>query len=165
MVALLFAVLSFQEKSNKRFLIKQGLAGLFFFVNFLLVGAISAALFNLVNLVRGAMFSKNSRSLVALIVTEGLYIACFMFSLTQIWGNVFQIFLSSLTFAAMVLMTLLMWMGNGKHIRYFQLFFVSPAWMVNNIFNFSLGGILCELLNVISIIVSFVRYGRDGFSK
>ena len=53
---LIFSALSYQEKNNKKFFIKQGLAGLMFFLNFAMIGAISAALFNLTNLVRGAVF-------------------------------------------------------------------------------------------------------------
>ena len=44
-IGFIFAVISFQEKKNKRFFIEQGLSGLFFAANFFMLGAISAALF------------------------------------------------------------------------------------------------------------------------
>lgn len=161
----LFAVLSFQTKKNRSFFIFQGLSGLMFFLNFFFIGAVSAALFNFVNLIRGALFSKNDGKKYKLIIIETLYTACFIFSLTKNIGDPMQIFLSALTFVALFAMSIFMSGGNGKNIRYFQFLFVSPAWLIHNLINFSLGGILCEIFNMLSVIVSFIRYGRDGFEK
>lgn len=162
---LLFTAFSFQEKSNKRFFVMQAVAGFMFFANFALIGAVSAALFNLTNLVRGAVLLKNDRKVwrVGFIIT--LYTVCFMFALTKIWGDLLQIFLSSITYVTLVLMTVLMWLGNGKHIRYGQVLASSPSWIIHNIFNFSLGGLLCEIFSMISVGISFIRYGKDGFEK
>lgn len=162
---LLFAVGSFQAGKNKVFFLFQGLSGLMFCLNFVLVGAVSAALFNLTNLVRGIVFSKGDRRIWKLVVIEILYTLCFIFGLFLIKDNMFQIFLSALTFLALTVMSVFMWHGNGKYIRYFQFLFTSPAWIVHNIFNFTLGGILCEVFNMVSVIVSFVRFGRDGFER
>ena len=164
-LGLIFSTLSYQEKNNKRFFIKQGLAGLMFFINFTLIGAISAALFNLVNLIRGVVLSKKEKKIGNLIVLVGLYTICFVFSVRLIIGDTFQIFLSSLTYSTLEIMTILMWKGNGKYIRYGQLSISSPSWIIHNIFNFSLGGILCELFMMTSVIISFIRYGNDGFEK
>ena len=164
-LGLIFSVLSYQEKRNNRFFIKQGLAGLMFFINFLMIGAISAALFNLTNLVRGTLFSNKEKKLWRLITVVSLYTICLAISLYSIIDNPFQIFLSVLTYSTLEMMTVLMWKGNGKHIRYGQFFVSSPSWIVHNIFNFSLGGILCEVFMMMSVIVSFIRFGKDGFEK
>ena len=76
-----------------------------------------------------------------------------------------MIFIASLPYVTLVIMSVFMWRANGKHIRYFQVTLMSPAWIVHNIFNFSLGGILCESFNMISTIISFIRYGKDGFEN
>ena len=94
-----------------------------------------------------------------------LYTACFVFALCLIWGDLFQIFLSALTYLTLEIMTFLMWKGNGKHIRYGQFFISSPSWIIHNIFNFSLGGILCEVFMMASVVISFIRFGKDGFEK
>ena len=164
-IGMIVTFLSFQEKNNKKFFIKQGLAGLMFFLNFIIIGAVSAALFNLTNLVRGAILSKNDHKMWRVIFIVGLYTACFLFALTTIMGNGFQIFLSALTCTTLIIMTVLMWKGNGKHIRYAQFLLSSPSWIVHNIFNFSLGGLICEIASMISVIISFIRYGKDGFEK
>jgi len=96
-------------------------------------------------------------------VIEGFYTACFVFSLTMIADLPFQIFLSALTYFSLVFMSVFMWLGNGTHIRYVQLSVSSPAWIVHNIFNFSLGGLLCEIFAMTSVIVSFIRFGKNGF--
>lgn len=162
-LGLLLAALSFQEKNNKRFFVEQGLSGMMFFLNFLLIGAVSAALFNLVNLLRGVLFSKDGWRGIKAILLEALYTACFIYSLIPNLHVPFQIFLSTITFIALTAMTFFMWRGNGKHIRVLQFCYVSPAWLVHNIFNFSLGGILCEAFNMLSVVISFIRYGKNGF--
>ena len=162
---LIFSALSYQEKNNKKFFVEQGLAGLMFFINFILIGAVSAALFNMVNLIRGIIFSRKEKRLWKLITVAVFYTLCFVFSLRVNINNPFQIFLSALTYTTLEIMTILMWIGNGKNIRYGQLFISSPAWIVHNIFNFTLGGILCEVFIMASAVISFVRYGKDGFEK
>lgn len=162
---LIFSALSFQEKNNKKFFVKQGLSGFMFFLNFLMIGAIAAALFNLTNVIRGGLFAKKEKNLSKLIIVEVLYTACFIFSLTVTKIDALQLFLSVLTFLSLVVMSVFMWKGNGKHIRYVQFTFSSPSWIIHNIFNFTLGGILCEVFAMMSVIVSFIRFGKDGFEK
>jgi len=164
-LGLAFSAWSYQEKRNREFFIKQGLAGLMFFINFILIGAVSAALFNLTNLVRGALFSKKDNKRWKLIVIVALYTVCLFASFGLMTINPLQIFLSVLTYLTLEIMTILMWKGNGKHIRYGQFFVSSPSWIIHNIFNFSLGGILCEVFMMASVVISFVRFGKDGFEK
>lgn len=164
-LGLMLAALSYQEKNNKRYFIEQGLTGLMFFVNFVLIGAVSAALFNITNLLRGVILVKKKRKLCELIFLEILYTACFVFSVCLIINKPFQIFLSALTYLSIVVMSVVMWKGDGKNIRYCQLFISSPAWIIHNIFNFSLGGILCEVFMMTSVVVSFIRFGKNGFEK
>ena len=110
-------------------------------------------------------FSNKEKKLWKLITVVSLYTFCFAFALYVIGDNPFQIFLSALTYSTLELMTVLMWRGNGKHIRYGQFFVSSPSWIIHNIFNFSLGGILCEVFMMLSVVISFIRYGKDGFEK
>ena len=95
-LGLIIIVLSFQFKENKKFFIFQGLGGLFFFLNFIMIGAVAGALFNLTNFVRGALFSKNRKKLWKLIVTEALYTGCFVFSIFTGDLNLFKIFIQHL---------------------------------------------------------------------
>ncbi len=162
-VGLVIIVLSFQCKKNKNFFLLQGIGSLAFVVNFLLINAWAGALFNLSNLIRGLLFSKEDRKVWKLSLSFLLYVVSFVVSVCLIWGDWFMIFIAALPFLALMVMSVFMWCSDGKRIRYFQVACLSPAWIVHNIFNFSLGGILCESFNMVSSIVSFIRYGTEGF--
>jgi len=155
-------VYSFQCKKNKHFFLMQGVGSFMFFINFILIGAYAGALFNLTNLVRGLLFSKSDKKLWKLILTVFLYTFCFVFCAVISWGKWFEILLFTLPYITLVIMSYLMWKGNGKHIRVFQFWLMSPSWIVHNIFNLSIGGIVCECFNMISVLVAFIRYGSKG---
>jgi hypothetical protein len=165
LIGLVIIVLSFQCKKNKNFFLMQGIGSLAFVINFLLINAYAGALFNLTNLIRGLLLSKEDKKPWKLVFIIALYTVCFGFSSYLIWGDWFMIFIAALPYVTLVAMTVFMWMANGKYIRYFQVSLMSPAWIVHNIFNFSLGGILCESFNMISTIISFIRYGKNGFER
>ncbi|MBE7030865.1 MAG: YgjV family protein [Ruminococcaceae bacterium] len=164
-IGLVLVVLSFQCKKNKFFFLMQGLGSLAFGINFIMIQAFAGGFFSLVNFVRGVLFSKNGKKVWKLALVAALYTFCYIFSLFLLDGNWIEIVIATIPYAALVAMSVFMWFGNGKHIRYSQLFFMSPAWMIYDIFYFSLGAILCESFTIISTIVSFVRYGKDGFER
>lgn len=164
-IGLIIIVYSFQCKENKYFFWMQGLGSLVFALNFVMIGAYAGAMFNMGNLLRGFLFAKDDKKLWKLLAVEFAYILAFAFSVYVFWGNWFAIAVAALPWSALVIMSVFMWKGNGAHIRVFQLCAMSPAWLVHNIINFSLGGIICEAFNMVSVIVSFVRFGKEGFSK
>ena len=88
-----------------------------------------------------------------------------MFSLFTVKGDYFNMVLSAVPFVALFFMSICMWHGNGKHIRYSQIFYMSPAWIVYNIFNFTLGGLICETINMISSLVALIRYKNTGYDN
>ena len=161
MVGLIIIVASFQCKKNRNFFLMQGIGSFMFFVNFIMISAYAGALFNLTNLFRGLLFSKEDKIVWKLASVIACYTACFAFSAVLIWGDWFMLFISALPYVTLVAMSIFMWLGNGKYIRYFQVTCMSPAWIVHNIFNFSLGGILCESFNMISTVISLIRYRKQ----
>ena len=164
-IGMLFAFLSYQQKKNNVFFIMQALVGVAFAINFGLIGAVSGMLFNLAGILRGFLFRKSDRVMWKLIAVEVAFSACVAVSLVFYTTGALQIILSLLTYIGLAVGTYVMWTGSGKNIRYVQLFLVSPTWMVYNIVNFTLGGILAETFNMSSAIISFIRYGKDGFEK
>ena len=155
---LLMFAFSFQLKSSKKLIFVQGIGGMMFFINVLLIGAYGGALFNLTILVRGLLYLKKDNKIWKPILVEALFTVAYIYSLTLIEGNVLQIILTTLPYISLLIMSVLMWKENGKLIRVFQVGTLSPSWLIHNIFNFTLGGILAELLNMISAIVSLVRF-------
>lgn len=160
-LGLIVIVSSFQFKDNKTFFLMQGAGSLFFFINFFMIGAYAGAFFNLTNLVRGLLYMKDREKPWKTILIEGLYTGCFLFSVFLTNGDYFQMFLSALPFVALLFMTVCMKKGNPTHIRVSQIAYMSPAWIVHNIFNFSLGGLICEIINMISSLVALIRYKKS----
>ena len=70
-----------------------------------------------------------------------------------------------LMIAAYCVFTAAMLTKKSKLIRLSQLVVASPLQLAHNIIVFSLGGILCESFNIVSIIVSLFRFGLNDFEK
>lgn len=159
-IGLIVIVASFQCKSNKNFFLMQGGGSLLFFLNFILIGAYGGAFFNLSNLIRGILFSKNAKKLWKLILVEVCYSLCLVLSLV-LDHSLKQIILILLPYSALIIMSVFMWLGNPKHIRYFQIAYMSPSWIVHNIFNLSIGGLICEVFNMISSFIYLLRLKKE----
>lgn len=159
---LVMFVLSFQCKESKKLVLVQGIGGMMFFINFLLIGAYGGALFNLTILVRGLLYTKKDGKLWKPVLVELLFTVAYIYSLTLVNGDILQIVLTTLPYVSLLIMSILMWKKNGKIIRYFQVAALSPAWLIHNIFNFTVGGILAEVFNIISAVVSLIRFKSGG---
>ena len=158
-VGLIIIVLSFQCKKNSMFFLMQGLGSFVFFLHFILMSAYGGALFNLTNLLRGLLFMKDDKKKWKLAVVEVAYTACFVFSVFMD-HSLKNIVLVALPCSALLICSVLMWRGNAKHIRYFQIAYMSPTWIVHNIFNFCLGGLICECFNIVSSGIFCLRIRR-----
>ncbi len=164
-IGMILAIISFQCKKNSLLFFTQAASGLMFSINFMMIGVLGAAICNLANIVRGILFYKSDRVVWKLVVNLVMYVGCAIVSFSSVWGDWGQVALSSLTIAAAFAGTVAMWTGNGSVIRKTQVLCCSPFWLIHNCFNFSLGGILCESFNILSVFISFLRYGKDGFEK
>ena len=76
-------------------------------------------------------------------------------------------YLSMIVAVAQTAGTYFMWTQNGKNIRLCQLFIVSPLWLT---YNFllpipNIGGIMTEIINIISVLTALFRYRKTGFTK
>ena len=157
-IGLIVFVLSFQCKNSKKLVLVQGIGGLMFFINFILIEAYGGALFNLTILIRGLLYMKKDNKIIKPLIVEILFTLAYIYSLTLVSGNILQIVLTTLPYVSLLIMSVLMWKENGKLIRYFQIATLSPSWLIHNIFNFTLGGILAEVFNIISAIISIFRF-------
>lgn len=155
-IGMVIIISSFQCKSNKAFFLMQGTGGSMFVINFLLIGAFGGALFNFANLIRGLLFSKNSNKKWKLVTVEALYAVCFAFS-CFLNSDPWQILLTAIPCVGLLIISVVMWQGEPRRIRILQISCSSPAWIVHNIFNFSLGGLICECFNMVSSAIFLVR--------
>jgi len=160
------AVISYQCKSNRNYFVWQGISSIFFSLQFVLMGAWAGLLFNAFNIVRAIVYriSKISRSLWTVVIFES-YIAAAtfvsVFLLKETWWLVIFVCIAQATG------TFTMWTKNGKIIRLSQLCVISPLWLLYDalIPTPSIGGVLCEIFNITSVVVSFVRFRKTGFDK
>lgn len=128
-----------------------------FVINFFMLGSYTGALLNGICFFRSvilALGKKWSKPWV-----------CILFQLLFITAGVltYSGCVSMVIAAAQAITTASMWSRNGKAIRYFNFFVNSPAWLWNNIYYFSIGGILAEAFSMLSVIISFIRFGFNGF--
>ena len=150
-------LVSYQIKKNRGFFIFQCFGSLFFVLNFFMLGAYTGCLLNLVNILRAVALAsgKKLRHGAVHLLVHLLYIGVTVLT--------FDGWLSLFVLAPQIVATYVMWQGNGKHIRYVQLFFVSPIWLTHNIIVTSIGGIVCEIFAITSTLISILRFRRSGY--
>ena len=155
--AMLFHILAFQFKSNKNVLLCFGAGSLLFSLNYFLLGGLSGAGFNLINIFRSATaVNKKTHNNVFFGITCLLYLMVAILTYDNPWTIVLLL--------AQLVATYSLWYKDGAFIRRAQISFVSPVWLINNIFvTFTVGGIICEAFSILSALVSFIRYGKNGF--
>lgn len=162
-------IFSYQMKDNRRLYLFKGVSSVLFAFQFFLLGNFTAALLNLVNLFRSVALTsdkmKSSRWTFALI--QLLYILCCVFTFGKgevaIGGAMLAMVLSVVTTAIELLETCALMTRNGKIIRIAQLGIISPVWLTNNFLTGSIGGVITEIFGICSVVVSFIRYGVNGF--
>ncbi len=157
--AMLVAVLSFQCRKNSHFCIVQAVSALLFAINYVAIGAYTGAVSNIINILRGTSFGLLDRRYrnVSCIVLLILYTAGTIFTYSG--------FFSAIILVSQLAGTTAIWHDNGKIMRIVQFFCISPIWLLYSIYYFSPGGIICECFTLLSVIVSVIRYGFNGFEK
>lgn len=158
------ALISYQCKRNRSYFLMQMGCAVAFTLQFALLSSWAGMLINLFSILRGVIFALGDRCKRTgyLILIEVCFAAACIASVI-LFGEVWWIAL--ILFIAQGGGTLAMWSRDGRVIRRAQLFVISPLWIVNNIFYSSIGGVVCELFNIASVLVSFLRFSKDGFDK
>jgi hypothetical protein len=152
---------SFQCKNTKRLFLMQLISSTIFSLHFLLLGAYTGMILNLAEVLRSYLLYQGNKKWASHRITMIAVMLMFAVSGAITWDG----WLSLLPTAAMVLGTLFMWSRNGKTLRFAMLFFISPCWLVYNIAMGSIAGVLTEVVNIASIIISFLRFGIKELDK
>ena len=158
------ALISYQCKKNKSYFLFQMGCSVAFTVQFLLLCSWAGMLLNAFSILRGVIFSLGNRcKKTAYLILMEVCFAASCIAAPLFFGEKWWIAL--LLFVAQGGGTLAMWTRNGKVIRLAQLSIMSPLWIVNNLYYNSIGGVVCELFNITSVVVSFIRFGKTGYDK
>ena len=169
LAAAAFNIFSYQMKDNRRLFLAKGISGALFALNFIMLGNFTAGALNAVNLLRGAVLAGGEKwhKKRWLFLVQGLYLLCcvvtFGKSHTMLGGAVLAMVVSLLATVSQLVETAILWGNNGKHIRIAQISFISPFWLFNNIVTGSVGGIITEVIGMCSVVISFIRFGWNGF--
>ena len=152
-------IASFQVKSNKGLYIIQSVANVFYGIQFYMLGAVGG-LFNMgMQIVRNLLLCKIDDW--KWLLWEGMAPLLCVPSLIYMiatWSGPLDI----LPFSAMTVGTLGYWTNSAKKLRLAELFCVSPAWMTYDLIEGAYGGVLNELIILVSIVFSIIRFGWKG---
>ena len=158
------ALTSYQCKKNRNYFLFQTGCAVAFTVQFAILQSWAGMFLNIFSILRGVIFAMGDkcRKKAYLALMEFCFAASCLASFL-VFGEKWWIAL--LLFIAQGGGTLAMWTRNGKTIRISQLSFISPLWIVNNVYYASIGGVMCEVFNMLSVIVSFIRFRKTGYDK
>ena len=154
MVALVFAILSFQNNKRNLILLFLGTAQVIFILHFALLGVWTAAAMNVVGSTRTFFFIfKGRKKWMDGNFVMYVFICLFLIAGILSWQN----WLSILPVAAMMIETVGLWQKNTRRIRVI-VFIPHPVWLVYNFIHGSYPGVLTEVFIVTSLIIGIIRF-------
>lgn len=157
-------ILSYQGKKQRSVILMQLVGAAFFTANMFMLGAWSGFILNALGIARAIVYANKEkfRSLklwnILFFISYGLsYIAVFtLFGKPVTFWN---LLLEMLPTSAMVVSTVAFSRENASDIRKFA-WYVSPAWLVYDAINLSIGGTICEAVSILSILTATLRLDR-----
>lgn len=158
-IAMATSVLSVQCKSTRRYFFWQAMASVLFMTSYIINGAFDSAVCNAIGILKNVfVLNEKTRTRPYFLLTCVLSIGTSLMTITSWWSLVLL--------AQLLVGVYIAWYCDGATIRKVRFCFNSPIWLINNIFvSFNIGGILSDTFLMTSIIISFIRYGKDGFTK
>ncbi|MBQ2696747.1 MAG: YgjV family protein [Clostridia bacterium] len=152
----ILSIISFQQNTQKRIVLMQFLANISFCIHFYLIGAYTGSILNGIGILRSFVYYFKDKKWAS----SNLWIV--FFSLVFVVAGIFtwQGMISVLPTVAMILTSISFGIKNPKLVRRIS-FPSSPLWLIYNVINRSLGGVLTECFSMISILVGMYRFDRQ----
>lgn len=161
-VAMAIALLSFQQKKQRRILLLQFCSSTLFAVHFYMLGAVTGCLLNLIGIVRAAVFANRGKKWADHIAWPFLFCASFVavylvnFFVLKLPITTANLLIQLLPTLGMFSTTISFRMKKAAQVRLFSLV-SSPLWFAYNAINGSIGGMLTEVFVMVSILVGMLR--------
>lgn len=151
---------SYLTKDKKAIMILVTMTSVFYGIEYLLLGAFSGAITNVVSIIRNIWFyeeiRKNKKSSVkSLVVLSLLLVLCGIIT----YDNIFSI----IPIVATVLFTYSVWQDSNKVYRYLAIP-TSIMWIVYNVICGSILGTLAESSMIVFEIIGIIKLGKDNVS-
>ena len=154
-VASAVAILSFQNKTQKKIVLFQLASTTLFCIHFTMLGAYSGAILNAVAAVRSLVFSQKEKkwaqSRVWLVVFAAASVAVGVLT----GGG--EGWLCVLPVVGMLFTTAAFWIEDAEKVRWVALP-SSPCWLIYNVIHGSIAGVITESFAMGSILVAQLRY-------
>ena len=158
-------LLSYQQKKRRNIILCNVLSRLLYVVQYLLLGAISGAVLDILGAISSVIAEKKEHpylkkrvrlvffSMSAVVVAAGVTICL-----------IHKSFLDLLPVAGVLLHTGAFWLSDEKRIRRVSLM-GSPFWLVYNFASRAYGSAVGDLLTIGSILIAMIKYrDRKGYS-
>lgn len=161
-IAMIVALLSFQQRTQKRIVLFQFCSSFLFAVHFMMLGAITGSLLNFMAAGRALIYSQRGKAwadhlgwiILFSLLPFGIY--CLTFAAFGMEPSLGNLLLELLPTLGMIATTVSFRMKKAAQVRAFSLI-SSPLWLIYNCFNFTIGGILTESFSLISIFIGILR--------
>lgn len=155
-IAMAIIVFSYQQKSHKNILLFQMVSGLLFTLHYLLLGAYTGCISNLIGAGRSLIYANRGKNkFCSLGIWPYVFSVIFTISGISTWANVFSIF----PMLAMIASSFVLWIDSPKINRAFSIP-TSSCWLIYNIKNLSYAGIATEIFVLSSITIGMIRLDR-----
>ena len=153
-VAIAVAFLSFQAKKKGAILAIQALANFIWAVHFYMIGAIAGCVLNLIATGRNLIFAArdNNKWLQGVWLPSAISVVIAVASILtrETWFDVILL-------PSTILSTYTYCLGSERIVRNSTVF-VSLTWLVFNVVNFSVSGVIAEIFNLTSLTIAIIRF-------
>ena len=161
-IAAALLIMSFQQRKQKGVILWQMAGQLLFTVNYLMLGITIGACLNALGFIRGIVYSNRERFRAEKII----WVVIFVSASLAVYALGFLVFDKEPTFfnLAIELLPVLAYTVSTNGFRATKAaasrrcgLISSPLWLIYNITNVAIGGVICEVFNLTSIIIGIIR--------
>ena len=161
-LAMAAIVLSFQCKNKNTRLFIQLVGNVLFAANFFMIGAYVGGLLNTIAIGRALVYLRKDRIKIPIRFVNFFFIFLYFVAYVlvfTVFGKEFTVANAIVELLPVIGMTALTFGfagSNAKAVRLCSLI-NSPCWLIYNVINFSIGGILCEVFSLVSLFSAMLR--------
>ncbi len=160
--AMLAINVSYQFKNKTTLLLIQLVGNVLFAVNMFMLGAYVGGLLNTIAIFRALVYLKKDRLKLPIGLVNGFFIFLYFVAYAlvfTVFGKEFTVFNAIVELLPVIGMTALTFGFAGSNTKAVRLSTLinCPCWLIYNILNFTLGGILCEIVCLGSLVSAILR--------
>lgn len=156
-IAMTLGIIAYQWNNRKKILFMQLISSIFWSLQFLVLGAYTGMILNVIGVLRCIVFAYKDKRWAANKIWVAVFVVASLVSGISTWENAWSL----LPVMGMVMSTFSSWMTNPKILRRLSLP-GSVCWFIYNIPSHAYVGALNEIFVTSSIIIAMIRYDRTN---